>query len=160
MFIENLIGETLKNKVEVNVMKNTRISVRQYIELKRIADLLNCALDSDYGSSYYWCEWLTGKSVKPENLDFMYDDERVTVYRNIDYPLNRGGSITLQISGDENDKDNGKQFVLNLKEIKYGLTCMSKKYPRHYADFLSENENAGTGDVFLQCCLFGEIIYG
>jgi hypothetical protein len=32
--------------------------------------------------------------------------------------------------------------------------------PRHFADVLNENDDAGTGDVFLQCCLFGEIIFG
>jgi len=25
---------------------------------------------------------------------------------------------------------------------------------------LSDNDDDGTGDVFLQCCLFGEIVYG
>ncbi len=137
-----------------------KISVRQYIELERIADLLNCALDTAYGSSYYWCEWVSNKSVKPPVLEFQYDREKITIYRNIDYPLNKGGSIVIKIAGDEDDKDNGKEYTLDLKEIKYGLTCMSKRYPSHYGDFLNENEDATTGDVFLQCCLFGEIIYG
>jgi len=37
---------------------------------------------------------------------------------------------------------------------------MAKKEPRHFADFLKEDYDETTGDVFLQCCLFGEVIYG
>lgn len=37
---------------------------------------------------------------------------------------------------------------------------MPVKYPRHWADVLAENDDATTGDVFLQCCLFGECIFG
>lgn len=146
----------LKNKVEVNMTTN-KISVRQYISLKRIANLLNCAIDSSYGSSWYWCEWIKNKTVKPLKLDFMFDDDRVTVYRNIDYPLNVGGSIVLK---DIESYTFGTEYILNLVKIKKGLSIMSKDFPRHYADFLNENEDAVTGDVFLQCCIFGKIIYG
>ena len=31
---------------------------------------------------------------------------------------------------------------------------------RHFKDFLYENEDAMTGDCFLQCCVFNEVIYG
>jgi len=37
---------------------------------------------------------------------------------------------------------------------------MAEKYPRHFHNFLEENDDAETGDVFIQCCLFGEIVYG
>jgi hypothetical protein len=37
---------------------------------------------------------------------------------------------------------------------------MVEKYPRHYADFKDGDEDASTGDVFLQCCIFGEVVYG
>jgi len=37
---------------------------------------------------------------------------------------------------------------------------MHDDYPSHYGDAISENDDAGTGDVYLQCCLFGEVIYG
>ena len=55
---------------------------------------------------------------------------------------------------------NPKIHILNMKKIKRGLTAMAKKEPSHFADFLKENYDETTGDVFLQCCLFGEVIYG
>jgi hypothetical protein len=36
---------------------------------------------------------------------------------------------------------------------------MAVECPRHFADFLNEKADAVTGDAFLQCCLFGEVIY-
>ena len=32
--------------------------------------------------------------------------------------------------------------------------------PRHLADFMSESDDASTGDVFLQLCIFGSVVYG
>jgi hypothetical protein len=46
-----------------------------------------------------------------------------------------------------------------MAAIKSGLKVMAEKYPHHWQDFVSENDDAITGDVFLQCCLFGEIVY-
>jgi hypothetical protein len=44
--------------------------------------------------------------------------------------------------------------------IESGLQVMADKYPKHFADFMSEEDDCVTADVFLQCCLFGDIIYG
>ena len=32
--------------------------------------------------------------------------------------------------------------------------------PHHYADAVTESGDAVTGDVFLQLCLFGKVIFG
>jgi pimeloyl-ACP methyl ester carboxylesterase len=40
------------------------------------------------------------------------------------------------------------------------LHLMPQVAPEHWADFLTENEDAETGDVFVQLCLLGEVVYG
>jgi hypothetical protein len=50
--------------------------------------------------------------------------------------------------------------MLDRVAILEGLRIMAEKEPRHFADFMTENDDADTGDVFLQCCLYGEVIYG
>jgi hypothetical protein len=40
------------------------------------------------------------------------------------------------------------------------MNVMAMNYPRHFADFLNEAADAITADAFLQCCLFGALIYG
>ena len=34
------------------------------------------------------------------------------------------------------------------------------QYPHHYANAITEDHDAETGDVYLQLCLFGELIFG
>lgn len=69
-----------------------------------------------------------------------------------------GGSVEIV----ECDPDTGetKKHTLDRSTIEKGLTSMAEKSPKHLADFVSENDDGETGDVFLQHCLFGEIVYG
>ncbi len=50
--------------------------------------------------------------------------------------------------------------VLDRKAIERGLQVMARDCPQHFADTMNESGDATTGDVFLQCCLYGEIIFG
>ena len=49
---------------------------------------------------------------------------------------------------------------LGEKEILRGLEVMADKYPNHFGDAIAGNDDATTGDVFLQCCVFGDVLYG
>ena len=64
-----------------------------------------------------------------------------------------GGSVKVETV--DNDV-----FHLDDKTIQSGLSLMSTKYEKHFSDVLTENYDATTGDVFLQLCLFKEIVYG
>ena len=44
--------------------------------------------------------------------------------------------------------------------MKKGLDLMAGEHQRHWQDFINENDDADTADVFMQLCLFGEIVYG
>jgi len=68
-------------------------------------------------------------------------------------PLVEGCKLTFEY-------ENGEKSYLDRDRIKHGLQVMAQKYPEHFNDFISENEDADTGDVFIQCCTFGEITYG
>lgn len=58
------------------------------------------------------------------------------------------------------DEEAKKAYILRPDMIEQGLKIMAKKYPQHFIDFaVREDYDQATGDVFLQCCLFGEIIY-
>ena len=49
---------------------------------------------------------------------------------------------------------------ITLDNVQKGLELMRDNYPRHYADLVEENDDAITGDVWLQLAVFGDIIYG
>jgi len=58
------------------------------------------------------------------------------------------------------DGHEDQSYTLCLEKIQKGLTILAEKYPHHWANFINDNDDAGTSDAFLQCCTFGDIIYG
>ena len=56
--------------------------------------------------------------------------------------------------------DEPTKHYLTLKDVRKGLRLMKKECPHHYADLMEENDDAITGDVWLQLAVFGEVIYG
>jgi hypothetical protein len=90
-------------------------------------------------------------------------------------PLTPGCSTKFRVSEDspwsEGDskipagvtvKDDVAIVVFDLTSIERGLKLFAtdEKVKHHWANFLSENDDAETGDVFLQLCVFGEVIFG
>ena len=120
------------------------------IDEKHIASLLCSAFE---GGSNYW--YRIERFIAPPAVTVRYADEG-RVYRHIDYPLNVGGA--LEIANTE-DPSLGVR-TLDRSAIEQGLILMGREYPQHMADFLQENDDATTGDVFLQCCLYGRILLG
>jgi len=53
-----------------------------------------------------------------------------------------------------------KVYRLSLGGLKLGITEMATKFPKHFLDVMQDNCDAETGDVFIQCCVFGDLIYG
>lgn len=123
------------------------VEVKQEVTLQRISDLLCSAFE---GGSNYW--YNIEEFVKPEN--FNNSEEGDEKFRHLSYPINEGGALLIS------DGEDDTKHILNLESIKKGLKVMARDYPRHFNDFMQENDDACTGDVFLQCCLFGEVIFG
>lgn len=116
--------------------KKLTIAVRTHISLDDIKDLL----DSASRGSDYW----SGNN----ELGFDSVAEKALTDTGVEIQDFEGG-----------DDVNPKIYVLNIKKIKRGLTVMAKKEPNHFADFIKGDYDMITGDVFLQCCLFGEVLY-
>ena len=55
--------------------------------------------------------------------------------------------------------DNEK-LRLDKDSILKGIKILNKEYPHHIRNIINDNIDACTGDAYLQCCLFGEVIYG
>ena len=128
--------ETLTQTLPVTVT----VTVTHEIPVERIKDLLCNAIE---GGSNYWCN----------TMDRMGGITREQATYRQDVPFVEGGWLDVR------DDDGGKHR-LDLDAIKKGLNVFAEKCPRHFADFIAENDDAETGDCFLQCILFGEVIYG
>lgn len=118
---------------------------------KRVADLLVTSLEA---GSYYWCR--VEDYVVPNVV--MAHLEGSKVYKYVDYPLCDGGAVIVSDSLVAAGKVT--TVTLDWPRIKEGLGVMAVNYPKHFGDWMAENDDANTSDVFLQCCVFGELIYG
>lgn len=143
------------------------LSYERQLPLQRLQDLLICALE---GGSNYWYT----------NADYGVPEDRMEevaaaangVWKGHWAPF-YGGVLYLEVSfeGDELPRWNGQEFenveagdgvrwAIRQADLERGLRTMSEKFPRAMSDLLKENEDADTGDAFLQCVCFGDIIYG
>jgi hypothetical protein len=115
---------------------------------ERMADLLCNALE---GGSNYWYVIVS----RHEPPAYTFHTMEGETFPHIDIPMNDGG--WLMIASDDEPKDAKK---LDKDAMRHGLHLMAVKYPHHFADVINENDDAITGDVFLQLSLFGEVVYG
>lgn len=131
------------------------VTVQHEITRERIGDLLCSAFE---GGSNYW--YRIEESHAPSTYQYRCFPDKIMSH--IDYPLNPDGSIVVSDYFGLSVGDRIKKRKLSYATIKRGLRLMSQsdEYAHHWRDFLAEEDDGTTGDVFLQFCLFGEVIYG
>jgi hypothetical protein len=121
-----------------------KIRIQYTIDDDTICGLLCSAME---GGSNYWmrvagCEW---PGDEPNQTAWSSSQAA---------PVLKNGVTRID------DRVEDKEHRLDRKAIERGLCTMARHYPQHFADALRESGDATTGDVFLQCCLFGKVIYG
>jgi len=134
---------------------------------QRLADLLTTAFE---GGSNYWCclhnedqneeyealmaEYRIGGPKNPSG----YPDDVVT---GSPYALIAMNNSLVLTEKDEGHLPNGNEkHTLNREKLEAGLKLMAEKSPKHFQDFINENEDAITADCFLQMALLQEHRYG
>ena len=122
------------------------IAVDYQIPEQRVQDLLCCALE---GGSNYW--YVLKEKRYPPGQD---KDSLGMEFPHLELPF-KGGSLVI---GDWEGQE--KDSVLDIEAVKRGLALLSHEYPLLWGEFLKENEDAETGDVFLQLACFGKVIFG
>lgn len=79
-----------------------------------------------------------------------------------DHPVQNLSTIKIveSVDGSSENHTLNMPSMENSLSLENGLKVMAEKYPRHFANVISDDADAETADVFLQCCLFGEVRYG
>lgn len=122
---------------------------RRQITDKMIFNLLTVAFEG--GSNYWIARAEVIKRAKPGTSAFPLREGDTNVYL-ADHCIQ--GSVKLYVD----DESNGRSIDRDV--LTKGMDVFISKYPSHWTDALLENEDAETADIYLQCCLFGEVIYG
>jgi hypothetical protein len=115
----------------------------------RLYSLLCGALE---GGSNYWTCSVRIQRLPPGKTAADFE------FFHLEVPLTEGGAI--EIAEDDGGPEVADYHTLDLEAIHRGCLVMAEKYKHHWQDFITEGDDAITSDVFLQCCLFGEVVYG
>jgi len=126
-----------------------KFSVETEFTSLQIAELLCCAFE---GGSNYWIDHIDYS--EPSDISLEIDGDEWPRY--CIYPLRVDGAVKIYVDPD----DDPPKRDLNIDSLRSGLRIMHEKYAQHFSDFLSGDSDATTGDVFLQCCIFDELVYG
>lgn len=125
--------------------KTATITVEFQVSLERLDDLLTTAIEG--GMSNQWCARLFRKDARKRSAESPWYASAF-----------RDGHV-MEVVEDSGERDKAK-YTLDLNAALEGLSLMSKESPHHFADFLNENEDAITGDVWLQYAVLKELVYG
>lgn len=117
---------------------------------ERRSDLLVASLE---GGSNYWC-FLGKDTHKIINKYQTKPQSPISVV--IHTAINAGETLPIYDAEDESEK----LGEINLKSILQGEFTMLEKYPEHFANILTESDDAETADVWLQLAVMNEIVYG
>ena len=139
-------------------------TVTNKISRELVRGLLCCAFEG--GSNYWYTElapdnYPKGKTHKDYSKGGSMQGDNYWHWCQL-LPTT-GGSVKFVVidhTEESNDSNGGAEMSLGEKEILRGLEVMADKYPNHFGDAISGNDDATTGDVFLQCCVFGDVLYG
>lgn len=120
----------------------------------RIASLLCSGFE---GGSGYWLRIMDYQvPAEPRGHLEGLEDE---IFRHVDYPLCEGGAVICRVMDEGNDEEY-KPLVLDRAAIDRGLALFPVLAPHAFGHWMERTDDAGTGDVFLQLCLLGELVYG
>jgi len=98
------------------------------------------------GGSNYWLETFYPKKGV----------ERVTEVPWYSDPKFWDGDFLVEAKADDDDT----LYMLTPDKIKSALQWLMDNYMWRITEIIEETGDAETGDVFLQACLLGEIVYG
>jgi hypothetical protein len=147
------------------------VRVETPIPYNRLLDLLTSAFE---GGSNYWIDFVHNKEGEDwdklpkggfqyvQEVPFLGGTLLIEPNENPGTPKVPGVRTKLQRRDEEPYKE--EVWVLNLEALERGIKTMAAlkhgEGGHHWPNFLNDHADAETGDVFLQCCLFGEIVFG
>lgn len=144
-----------------------KVAVSLDIPREKLENLLISALE---GGSNYW--YMIQSEVQPREWTYWGShNEQKTQYAHL-LPFNEGGALMIDDEAAGDEKELATPVRLDWDALVKGLQVWAldaaksdddktrTAHPCHFADMLKDNGDATTGDVYLQYCLFGKVIYG
>lgn len=129
--------------------------VSQTVSSKDIADLIVTAFE---GGSAYWCQ----SAYLTKVPDYTPEPDQVNVVQYSHHQV-YDGDFLFKVGFDDPEGEEGEgkgRKDIGPAELQAGLNIFATKYPERFGNWLKENYDAEDADVFWQCVVLGDIVYG
>lgn len=137
------------------------MDVKIEIPAARIADIMITAIEGNH-MVRSWCRGIfLEKPHAGDNYPRYKTEHGESSIWYADPALYEEGGFVMKLE-EISDERTGKitRHTLRPSDFAKGLHIMATKHPKHFGDFMAENEDIFTADVFLQCVALQEVIYG
>lgn len=145
------LGELATKVAQVAARERSRRELLAEVEVPAqvVADTLISGVEG--GSMTPWCRNI--RRVDKLRFDVSADDRHATppFYRILD-------GVAWDVREEYGDEKGTHR--LDREGLRRSLRILGEKYPHHLKDILAQTGDAITGDVFIQCAIFGDIKYG
>lgn len=161
------------NKMNHKRIQSSAVTVSRQIPLHRVVDLICNAFEG--GMSSCWAcnaHWELRTGVKFEDFQTNpYDStkqgsEAAKIAPGKYFPgyylipFAKGCVLILQDTEEEDETGKPVLYRITREDLGRALNLMAEKFTSHFNDFMDENEDAITGDIFLQLAAIGDVVYG
>ena len=129
------------------------------MDFKKFAELCEMELD-DFLSNMFTG---TGYAINPKNDDDydkakaicldVYGKDGTYIERIFTTMLERGMPIVVT-------DPEGKDHDFNMEVLDKGLDALLEKAPDTFKDYIDGNNDLCTGMNLIDCCIFGDVVYG
>ncbi len=146
-----LIVETICQEVEEVLPKESALTAP--IKPYDIA----CGICSGIeGGINYWCRSYRYEATEEQvHAARAATDDTVSCFWKYFLPV-YGGTLIFK-----DDERGGAEYRLDRAALERGIAVIAEKYPHHLGGVVDAGSgDATTGDVLIQCAIFGELVYG
>ena len=130
-------------------VNNITITTTVEISHSKVADLIITAVE---GGSNYWCKAIK-VGTQPTSTEVNMNGSEGKPHRIYDCIFNGG---TLVFVPDDYDEP---CLQLNLNTAQNALEILNKKFNDVFTNITSDNYDASDADAFIQCAIFGDVIF-
>ena len=141
-----------------NDQHDNPIDVITTLSIDRIRSLLITGIESGSYGSFIVVGYDTGDWKVEPHIVSVEPDKSWPGYAY--WPTLEGCAAILQDKYELQDgNEDTPELRLDLDAIKRGLQLLSDKYPYHFSDIITNDDDVLTGDALIQCALLGDIVY-
>lgn len=119
-----------------------------------IAHIHNAIIGAFEGGSTYWLYEANPIDVTAHHSENLVWWGEQSVFEN---------DFSFEVVYDDPNEEEGSatgRKIIDRDAVAAGLKIMAIKEASHFADLITEDDDAITHDVFMQCVVLGEVIYG